>query len=69
MKFYTVFVPPSVGVLLGEAERPRFSRAQTLGALLDCFARLPLSNRVRLVAEYLRCGPSADHSAQAPPGP
>jgi hypothetical protein len=57
MKWYPVSVPPSVGALVGDAEPPRFSRVQILGALLDCFARLPLRNRVRLVEEYLRHGP------------
>jgi hypothetical protein len=58
MNWCAISVPPSVSALLADCQLRRYSQAQALAALLDCFARLPLSDRVHLAEEYLQQGPS-----------
>jgi hypothetical protein len=60
-------VPSSVAALLGDGAATRYSPAQALAALLDCFARLPPAERLRLVEQYVRhTRLLADHPADRP---
>ena len=58
MNWRVMFMPRSANCLLSRARAKGFSKTQTLLAILDWFATLPLEARMRVAHRYVQ-GPAA----------